>query len=300
VRHPWPAALRGAPNARDEPERATSLARAPQERRLHIAQHHERYSHEERLVWRLLYARMRPLWDAMASATFLRGQQTLGLDAGRIPCIEEVNRLLAGRTRFNAVPVAGCMPTPEFFTCLERREFPTVITIRDAARLDCEPEPDIFHDVAGHLPLQTDAAFADVLARLGTCVRRAGDRAADMPDAEARRSRLQSMKRALVRFFWFTVEFGLTTEGPRGLLKAYGGGLLSSFGELPHALDSPEVERLPFDLRRVVDEPVEVDRYQRRLFVVRGLEHLQDLVHQLEWWLECGRLDEVAPGAPGP
>lgn len=297
---PSAAARHDGHTARDESESASPFARASRDVPMHLAQHHERGAHEAHVVWGQLYGRMRPLWDALASATFLGGQQTLRLGAGRIPDLEELNRLLATRTGFSAVPVTGRMPAPEFFACLERREFPTTITLRHAALLDDHAEPDLFHDVAGHLPLHADAAFADVLARIGTCARRAGERAADAPDALTRRSRLRSMQLALVRFFSFTIELGLTTEGPRGVLKAYGGGLLSSFGELPRAVISPHVERLPFDLQRVVDEPVPLHRARRRLFIVRGLEHLQDLVHELEWWLERGRLDHVAVGAPDP
>ncbi|MEI9974087.1 MAG: hypothetical protein WDO73_19765 [Ignavibacteriota bacterium] len=117
-----------------------------------------------------------------------------------------------------------------FFDCLRRREFPTTITIRPADRMDYLPEPDIFHDIAGHVPMHTSKAFADTLVRFGDCAHTAARMTADIRDEAERRAGLTSIIRALSRFFWFTVEFGLMRGGESGIC-AYGSGLLSSYGE---------------------------------------------------------------------
>src|SRR5204862_8273729 len=108
--------------------------------------------------------------------------------------------------------------------------------------------------------------------------------------------------RALARFFWFSIEFGLMrapTAQPSDALKAYGSGLLSSYGELAHSIESPEVQREPLVIDRVVNQPFEIDHYQPLLFIVDGFDHLFALADELEARIENGRLDDVAPGAPG-
>jgi phenylalanine-4-hydroxylase len=101
----------------------------------------------------------------------------------------------------------------------------------------------------------------------------------------------------MARFFWFTIEFGLMRDSA-GALKAYGSGLLSSFGELGHAIESPTVERRPFDIERVVNQPFEIDHYQPLLYVVEGFDHVYALADELEDWIVQGRLDDVAGGEP--
>src|SRR5260221_12740130 len=128
-----------------------------------------------------------------------------------------------------------------FFDCLRNRAFPTTITIRDMNRLDYLPEPDIFHDIAGHVPTHTDRAFADTLVRFGDCAHTGAEITAGIKDEAERLHRATSIIKALARFFWFTIEFGLM-RGPGGSLKAYGSGLLSSYGKIAHAIDSPEVQ----------------------------------------------------------
>jgi phenylalanine-4-hydroxylase len=108
---------------------------------------------------------------------------------------------------------------------------------------------------------------------------------------------LTSIIRAMARFFWFTVEFGLMREG--GELKAYGSGLLSSYGELAHAIESPEVQRYPIQLEWAINQSFEIDHYQPLLFVVESFDHLFGLVDELESWLKAGKLNNVAPGEPG-
>jgi phenylalanine-4-hydroxylase len=263
---------------------------------LFIPQSFDQYTQENHDTWRRLFARIRPRWEQHANARFLEGIGHLCLPADRIPRLEEVNEFLCPLTGFRARAVAGYVPAFVFFDCLRRREFPTTVTIRDAARLDYLPEPDIFHDVAGHVPMHTDPAFAAALVRFGDCALAAAESAASIRDPQARAERLGSRIRAMARFFWFTIEFGLMRAGDR--LKACGSGLLSSFGELGHAIESPRVRRRPLELERVVNQPFDIDHYQPLLFIVESFDHLFEEVDRLERWMRAGRLDQVAPGEP--
>ena len=193
--------------------------------------------------------------------------------------------------------MSGYVPGFLFFDCLRRREFPTTITIRDKDRMDYLPEPDIFHDVAGHVPMHTEQAFADVLVRFGDCAHTAVEMTADIRDQRERARRLTSIMRAMSRFFWFTVEFGLMRGGPRGVC-AYGSGLLSSYGELQHAIESDAVQRYPLQMEWVINQGAEIDHYQPLLFIVDSFDHLFELVDRFEQWMRDGKLDNVAPGLP--
>ena len=215
-----------------------------------------------------------------------------------MPRLEEVNQFHAALTGFVARPVSGYVPSYVFFDCLRRREFPTTVTIRDGAHLEYLPEPDIFHDIAGHVPMHTDRSFADALVRFGECAAAAARSASRIADEREKLRRLTSTVRAMSRFFWFSIEFGLMGGADDGGLKAYGSGLLSSYGELAHAIEADDVTRAPFSIERVVNQPFEIDHYQPLLFVVDSFDHLYALADELEAWIVGGRLDDVAPGEP--
>ena len=144
--------------------------------------------------------------------------------------------------------------------------------------------------------MHTDKAFAETLVRFGECAHTAAELVAGIRDEAERVRRLTSIIRAMARFFWFTVEFGLMRSSDG--LRAYGSGLLSSFGEIQHAIDSPEVQRYPIQLEWAVNQTFEIDHYQPLLFIVDSFDHLFSLVDQLERWLREGKLDNVAPGEP--
>jgi phenylalanine-4-hydroxylase len=239
---------------------------------------------------------MIPRWRQYANPHFLKGIDSLCLDAERVPKLDDVNRFLNPLTGFRAKAVSGYVPAFLFFDCLRNREFPTTITIRDGRRLDYLPEPDIFHDIAGHVPMHTDRAFAETLVRFGECAHTAAEIVSGLPDEQEKLRRVTSIFKGMARFFWFTVEFGLMRSADE--VKAYGSGLLSSFGELAHSIDSPEVQRYPIQLEWVINQYFEIDHYQPLLFVVDSFEHLYELVGQLERWMKAGRLDNVAPGEP--
>ena len=263
---------------------------------IYIEQPYELYSEENHEAWRRLYGRMADRWRRYANAQFLRGIDNLCLDPERVPRLEDVNRFLGPLTGFKARAVSGYVPAFLFFDRLRNREFPTTITIRDHERLDYLPEPDIFHDIAGHVPMHTDRAFADTLVRFGDCAATAAELARGIQDAEERVRRLDSILRAMARFFWFTIEFGLMRD--RAGLRVYGSGLLSSYGEITHAIESPAVQRFPVQLEWVINQAFEIDHYQPLLFVVDSFDHLFGLVDELERWMREGKLDNVAPGEP--
>jgi phenylalanine-4-hydroxylase len=264
---------------------------------LYIRQPYELYSAENHNAWAKLYARMRTPWETYANEHFLKGIGSLCLDPVHIPKLAGVNRFLSPLTGFKAKAVSGYVPAFVFFDCLRNREFPTTITIRRSDRLDYLPEPDIFHDIAGHVPMHTDPAFAATLVRFGECAHTAAALASTIRDPETRAHHLTSVIKAMARFFWFTVEFGLM-RSRGGNLKVCGSGLLSSYGEIAHAIDSPEVQRYPAQLEWMVNQAFEIDHYQPLLFIVDSFDHLFHLVDQLESWMKAGRLNNVAPGEP--
>jgi phenylalanine-4-hydroxylase len=277
---------------------APFIEQAQAEGRLYIHQPYELYTDDNHKAWRRLFTRMEDRWRRYANPRFLQGIDNLCLDPARVPRLEDVNRFLSPLTGFQAKPVSGYVPSFLFFDCLRNREFPTTITIRDGATLDYLPEPDIFHDIAGHVPMHTDRAFADTLVRFGDCAHTAAEIVAGIRDEHEQIRRVTSIFKALARFFWFTIEFGLM-RGPDGHgLKVYGSGLLSSHGEIAHAIDSPEVQRYPMQLEWVINQYFEIDHYQPLLFVVDSFDHLFDLVGELERWMREGRLDNVSPGEP--
>jgi phenylalanine-4-hydroxylase len=254
------------------------------------------YSSQEHDTWHRLYTRILPRWDRYANHHFQAGLQNLALPDDRIPRLTEVNRFLKPRTGFEARAVAGYVPAFAFFDCLRNRTFPTTVTIRPANSLDYLPEPDIFHDLAGHVPMHTDQHFAETLVHFGQCAHTAVDVVAGIREERARMAALTSILKAMARFFWFTIEFGLM-KSPDGM-KVYGSGLLSSFGEMEHAVDSPEVRRAPLDLEWAIHQPFQIDRYQNLLFWVDSFDHLYSLVEQLERWMKQGKLNHVAGGEP--
>jgi phenylalanine-4-hydroxylase len=133
--------------------------------------------------------------------------------------------------------------------------------------------------------------------RFGECAHTAADLVSGIHDSETRIHCLTSIIRAMARFFWFTIEFGLM-RGRDGL-KVYGSGLLSSHGEIAHAIEAPEVQRYPIQLEWAINQAFEIARYQPLLFIVDSFDHLFSLVDQLEGWLKAGKLNNVAPGEPG-
>lgn len=276
--------------------KAPFIENAQNQGQIFIHQPYELYNENNQDAWRKLYALLRPKWEKYANKKFIQGIQSLCLNPDRIPRLEEINAFLEPLTGFKAKAVSGYVPTYLFFDSLKHREFPTTITIRDSNNLNYLPEPDIFHDIAGHVPMHTDRTFADVLVKLGSLAHIAAKRHAHIINVEEKLAKIRSNIQALSRFFWFSIEFGLMREDER--ICVYGSGLLSSAGEIEHSVESPNVQRHPFQLEWVINQSFEIDHFQSLLFVIDSFAHLYEEVDRLEEWLHEGKLDHVNPGEP--
>ena len=229
-----------------------------------IAQQYDRYDDEAHAVWHILYERRMATLVDTGSEAFLSGMDRIGLSPDQVPDLADVNTRLAARTGWAAVGVSGFIPAAQFFRCLARRRFPTTLKVRPRDQIDYLPEPDIFHDVFGHVPLHADPVFADFLQQFGALAAGAAS---------------EAQLTAMARLFWFTVEFGLIRE--RGRTRIYGSGLISSHADAANAL-GPNCERRPFEVDAVMSQPFEIDRLQNVLFVVDSFDQLFDAVERVE------------------
>lgn len=228
-----------------------------------IDQQWSRYTPAEHQVWMTLYERQAKLLPGRACDAFLKGLDALDLHRGGIPDFERINEELFRLTGWRVVAVPGLVPDDVFFDHLANRRFPAGQFIRKPDELDYLQEPDVFHDVFGHVPMLTDPTFGDYMAAYG----RGGLRALG-------RGQLHN----LARLYWYTVEFGLleTSEG----LRIYGAGIVSSRAESIFALDDPSPNRIGFDLERVMRTPYRIDDFQQAYFVVPSLQALLDATLQ--------------------
>lgn len=230
-----------------------------------VPQHWERFTAEEHAVWDLLFARQQQALAGRAVAGFGKGLDLLRLSKPGIPDFDELSERLFGRTGWTVVAVPGLVPDDVFFEHLRQRRFPAGNFIRTRAQLDYLEEPDVFHDVFGHVPLLADAgvaAFMQMLGELGLEALRAG------------------VLPIFSRLYWFTVEFGLALEA--GKLAIYGAGIVSSYGESRFSLESPEPARLPFDLETVLATPYRSDAFQERYFVAESVAAVMGLVERTD------------------
>jgi phenylalanine-4-hydroxylase len=221
------------------------------------------YTAAQHQVWDRLYDRQVDLLTGRACDAFLAGLEALDLHRGGIPEFARINEELTRLTGWSVVAVPGLVPDDVFFEHLANRRFPAGRFIRRADQLDYLQEPDIFHDVFGHVPMLTDPVFADYMQAYGEGGRRA-----------LRLGRLQN----LARLYWYTVEFGLL-ETPAGL-RIYGAGIVSSRSESLFALEDPSPNRLGFDIVRLLRTPYRIDDFQQTYFVIPSLQALRDATLQ--------------------
>ena len=219
-----------------------------------VPQRQDRYSDEDHEVWRLLARRQTRLAERFACAEFVQGLRTLAI-GDSVPDFAAVNERLMKLTGWQVVGVPGLIPDAAFYDHLAHRRFPVTVWIRKRSEIDYLVEPDLFHDFFGHVPLLSNPVFADYMQLYGKRGVDAG------PNIDL-----------LARLYWYTVEFGLirTEEG----LKIYGAGILSSASEVMHAIDSPDVERLPFEAATVMRRPYEIDKLQNTYFVLDDFRQL--------------------------
>jgi phenylalanine-4-hydroxylase len=222
-----------------------------------IPQEWARYSPSEHDTWDRLFQRQVKLLPERVASPFMAGLQVLRLLKPGIPDFRELSERLMATTGWQVVAVPGLVPDEVFFDHLAHRRFVAGRFIRRPDQLDYLQEPDVFHDVFGHVPLLTHPMFADYMQAYG----QGGMRALQMGALER-----------LARLYWYTVEFGLVRE--RDGLKLYGAGIVSSRGESLFALDSPSPHRLGFDLKRVMRTRYRIDDYQQTYFVIDSFEDL--------------------------
>jgi phenylalanine-4-hydroxylase len=207
-------------------------------------------------TYRRLYTRQLQQLPGLACDEFIAAVQQLGAP-DRIPRFVDVNQKLQPATGWQIVAVPGLIPEEAFFALLAARRFPVTDWIRKPEEFDYVVEPDVFHDLFGHVPLLFNPVFADYMQAYGA--------------GGLKASRLDACE-LLARLYWYTVEFGLIST-PAGL-RAYGAGILSSAGELRHSVGAPEPRRVGFDLRRLMRSQYKIDTYQATYFVIDSFDQL--------------------------
>ena len=225
-----------------------------------IEQGWDAYTGAEHGVWKTLFERQTRLLPGRACDAFLAGMHALPIGAEAIPDFRRLSEVLMRRTGWQVVAVPGLVPDEVFFGHLANRRFPAGNFIRTADRLDYLEEPDVFHDIFGHVPMLMNPVMADFIAAYGA----GGLRAQSLGTLEL-----------LARVYWYTVEFGLVQEG--GAPRIYGAGIASSHAESVFALDDASPNRVRFDLGRVMRTAYRIDDFQETYFVLDSLDDLLEL-----------------------
>jgi phenylalanine-4-hydroxylase len=215
------------------------------------------YTPEEQEVWQIVATKLEEIQAKRASSFYLEAKKKLGISTERIPQLSEMNRRLGELTGFRLAPIEGLVETRGFLSWLEHRTMLCTQYIRHTSRPEYTPEPDIVHEAIGHIPNFTNPDFADFSQFIGRGARIATDEQLE----------------ELGRLYWFTVEFGLVQEGDE--MKAFGAGLLSSFGELENAF-TDNVERRPFDLQEVINQDYDYSDMQPILYVIPSYAYLRE------------------------
>lgn len=224
-----------------------------------ISQNWDAFTADEHAMWDRLFARQSDMLPGRAADAFLRGIDVLRLEKPGIPDYRELNARLMAATGWQVIAVPGLVPDEVFFDHLANRRFPAGNFIRTPEQLDYLQEPDVFHDVFGHVPMLADPVFADYMVAYG--------------EGGLRSLKFDALKQ-LARLYWYTVEFGLIRDA--GGLRIYGAGIVSSFAESVFALDSDSPNRIGFDLARVMRTDYRIDDFQQNYFVIDSLDQLLD------------------------
>ena len=246
-----------------------------------IPQCWSQYSSDEHAIWNRLFRRQQAQLKDRVVAAFTAGVQALGLGPEGIPRFEALNERLHGLTGWSVVAVPGIVPEEIFFHHLANRQFVAGRFIRSIDQLDYLEEPDVFHDVFGHVPLLANPAYARYLQAYGE----AGVRAQGATLGQ------------LARLYWYTVEFGLMRSGQE--LRLFGAGIVSSNGESEYALASSEALRIGFDVQRTMRTDYRIDSFQRNYFVIESFEDLVRLTADADFtdlYQQLARLPTIPVG----
>ncbi|MDO8248644.1 MAG: phenylalanine 4-monooxygenase [Rhodoferax sp.] len=234
------------------------------------------YSTQEHATWKTLFERQTKLLPGRACDEFVQGMRDLPIGADQIPDFRRLSDVLMKRTGWQVVAVPGLVPDEVFFEHLANRRFPAGHFIRKPYQLDYLEEPDVFHDVFGHVPMLMNPAIADYIQAYGV--------------GGLRAQKLGVLDK-LARVYWYTVEFGLVQQ--QDGLRIYGSGIASSASESIFALDDPSPNRLRFDLERVMRTRYRIDDFQETYFVIEDLDELLELAR-----IDFGTLYERVQGQP--
>jgi phenylalanine-4-hydroxylase len=241
-----------------------------------IPQDWGRFTQAEHDMWDRLFTRQSAMLPGRAASAFLKGIDVLRLTKPGIPDYAELNERLMAVTGWQVVAVPGLVPDEVFFDHLANRRFVAGNFIRRPDQLDYLQEPDVFHDVFGHVPMLADPVFADYMQAYG----RGGLRSLGF-----------GALNKLARLYWYTVEFGLIQEAEG--LRIYGAGIVSSYGESVFALDDPSPNRIGFDLTRVMRTEYRIDDYQQNYFVIPSLDHLLKVTLETDFAPLYGALESL-------
>jgi phenylalanine-4-hydroxylase len=248
-----------------------------------MPQNWSQFSKAEHETWDRLVAHQSQALDTLACRSFLAGLDILRLAKPGIPDLADLNQRLEAVTGFTIVAVPGVIPNDAFFRHLAKRRFPAANFLRSADSFDYSEEPDMFHDLFGHLPMLTDPIFADFMVAYG----KAGLRAEGLDAIDF-----------LGRLYLHTVEFGLIREDNG--LRGFGAGMLSSYSETVHAVTAPKVRRLRFNLPRVMRTEYLFDEFQKTYFVIESFEDLLKAAEETDFapiYAQLRNLPLLAPDA---
>ena len=224
------------------------------------------YTPEQHGIWQELVLRRMPQLEQHACAEYLDGFHQIGLQADQLPDLTAVSKRLQPRTGWQSTPVSGFLPADAFFEMLAARMFPTTTWIRSRESMEYTPEPDIFHDVFGHVPMHAHPVFADFLEHYGKIC--AASKSTDVLER-------------LGRLFWYTVEFGVIRE--RGEIKVYGSGLISSHGECTNVIQrGAGLEIRDFNLDQVLEEKVDSGNMQKVLYAIESFDQIYEATKEAE------------------
>lgn len=246
-----------------------------------IDQGWSRYTIEEHEVWRTLFERQKRLLPGRACDEFIRGMNDLPIGPEQIPNFEQLSEVLMKRTGWQIVAVPGLVPDDVFFEHLANRRFPSGQFIRKRHELDYLEEPDVFHDVFGHVPMLMNPVIAEFIQAYGQGGLRAKQR---------------GVLEKLARVYWYTVEFGLVRQ-PDGL-RIYGAGIVSSATETVFSVEDASPNRVLFDLERVMRTHYRIDDFQETYFVLKHLDDLLALA-QIDFDPFYERVAHAGEHAPG-
>lgn len=232
----------------------------------HLEQNYNDYTEDDHKVWQILFERQMKNLPNKVTKEYLKGIDIVGFENNKVPNLTKVNQFLAATTGWEIHVVPGLIPVKEFFELMQNKKFCATTWLRTLEQLDYLEEPDMFHDVFGHVPLLTNQPLCDFVQDLSTLALKYIDNTAVIE--------------AIGRLYWFTIEFGLIQE--RQGLRIYGAGIVSSSGETDYSLFSTEPQRVPFNATEILRTPYYKDHYQNKYFVIYSFEQLYNSMSEIE------------------